>query len=425
MEFGVARDLITPSVKTHMGGYGSLYGEVFEGIHDDLYVKAVLLDDGAGRMLLISVDLLMHDYALTAALGDYIQTRHGMPRDHLLVSYTHTHAGPAVEGYDPGQASAQYEALVLERMKSCIDRACANTFEGRIAFGTAEGEWSISRRGIVDGRMQNAPNLSGAKDRTMNILQITDQAGECRALLLNFGCHPVTLGPTLRISGEYPGRLCQLLETEFYGCTAVFFQGAGGSSRPLIAAKAGNTWKQCTFADVDGLGSAMARSVHHAVSAGKLQPFELDLAASQFVVALETEVYPREFFEAVVNKDGPNSPAKNEAKVVLDGYDTTPNVVSLHAAVVRLSGELYIAFLCGEVCYEVKQHVEKAFEGKTVIFIGYGDGSAYVPDDTMLAEGGYEADGSVVEFCLKGKFKPGIDRKMTDAFRAALETLDR
>ena len=33
MKIGVARELITPAVKTEMGGYGSLYRQHFEGIN--------------------------------------------------------------------------------------------------------------------------------------------------------------------------------------------------------------------------------------------------------------------------------------------------------------------------------------------------------------------------------------------------------
>ena len=423
MKCGVGRDIITPDVEAHMGGYGSLYGRHFEGIHDDLYVKALLMDDGRRRVMLISLDLLMHDYALTETVADYIASRHGIDRDHVTVAYTHTHAGPAIEGYDPGQSSERYEEFLLERIKSAVDRACVNTFEGRISFGAVRGDWNMNRRKLVDGQMQNAPNPDGPRDDVLNILAIRDAQGQPKVLLLNYACHPVTLGATSWISSEYPGRLCQLLDTRLYGTTSVFFQGAGGNARPRIAAS-GDRWKQCTFDEVDAMAESMASRVLGAIDSGELAPMELNLAAKQFVVQLETEVYPKAFFESVVNNSElPEGSAKNEARRVLDTYDTRDNLISLHAGIVRLSDELYIAFLCGEVCFEVKQHIEKAFEGKKLIFIGYGDGTAYIPDDKILAEGGYEADGSVVEFCLKGKLKPGIDRKMRDAYRKHLELL--
>ena len=424
MKFGIARDLITPDVKTHMGGYGTLYGEYFTGIHDDIYVKTLVLDDGNRKAVLVTYDLLMHDYALTEAIANYIHTKHGIEQDNLLVSYTHAHTGPALEGYDPGQASPEYEAFLLERTKSCIDRALVNVCEGRMEFGWVEGEWSINRRKVIDGEMRNAPNLSGNRDRRLNILKITDTEGACRALLLNYACHPVTLGPTPWISGEYPGRLCQILDTDFYGCVSMFFQGAGGNTRPLVAAKADDKWRQCTFDDVDGMAQAMAVAVRRAVYSGQLEPVDLDLAARQFVVELEIEVYPKEFFEkAALNDDVPDSPRKNEARLVLERYDTTDNIVRLHACIIRLSDDLYMAMLCGEVCLEVKQEIEKVFAGKNLIFVGYGDGTAYIPDDGLIDEGGYEVDGSVIEFCLKGRFKKGINGKMREAYGVNLAAL--
>jgi len=362
MRFGIAKDIITPDVSTHMGGYGSLYGKYFRGVHDDLFVKTLLIDDGKTRVVLITLDLLMHDYALTETTADYIQAKHDIPRENLVLSYTHTHAGPAVRGYDPGQASEHFERFLSERIRSCVDRAMVNTFEGDIAFGEVEGDWNISRRKKVGGKWLLRPNPDGEKDNTLSILRIRDTEGWIRALLLNYSCHPVTLGDTLWISAEYPGRLCQLLDTAFYGATTMFFQSAGGCSRPKVSAMK-DAWKKCSFDEVDAMASAMADSVQRAARSSEMTPLDLKLAVKQFVVQLETEVYPKEFFRRVAESgDESLAPSKrNEARVVLENYDSTDNVIPLHAAIVRLSDDLFIASLCGEVCYEVKQAVQMAF----------------------------------------------------------------
>ena len=425
MQFGVARDLITPAVRTHMGGYGSLQKEFFTGIHDDLYVKTLVLDDGSQRVVLITYDLLMHDYALTEAIADYIKTRHGIDGENLLVSYTHNHDGPALEGYDPGQSSPEYEAFLLARTKSCIDRALLNVVEGRMEFGWVEGEWSINRRARVDGEMRNAPNLEGNKDRRLSILKLSDTEGTCKVLLLNFACHPVTLGATLWLSAEYPGRICQLLEADFYGCVPMFFQGAGGNARPLIAARPDHRWRDCTFEDLNSMAQSMASAVRDAVTTGRLRTVEPHLGAIQFTVEPETEVMPKAYFEDLARKEAasPSSSGKR-LTAILDRYDTTDNKVRLHACIVRLADDLYMAMLCGEVCVEVKQEVEKVFDGRDLIFVGYGDGIAYIPDDSLIDEGGYEVDGSVVEFCLKGRFKKGINQKLREAYGAGLRQLE-
>jgi len=425
MKFAVAKDLITPDVKTGVGGYSSLYGKEFRGIHDDLFVKALLLDDGKCAVLLITFDLLFHDYTLTETIAEYVEGHYGIPGDHVIISHTHSHAGPCLEGYDPGQASDRYEAFLLERTKSCIDRTFVNTFEGSISFGAIEGDWNINRRRMIDGKMRLAPNPEGAKDNRLNILKVADTEGRSRALLLNYACHPVTLHDTLWISAEYPGRICQLLESRLFGSTAMFFQGAGANARPRVTADGDAGWKSCTFDELDDMSTVMANNIERALRSGGLKPIELGLAARRFIVQLETEVYPKAYFEAILSDESRHQPARNEAKVVLDNYDVTDNVVDLHAGIVRLSDDVYIAFLCGEVCFEVKEHIRKVFGDRDLIFIGYGDATAYIVDDKLLAEGGYESEESVVEYCLKGKFKPGIDKKMQDAFRENLEGLER
>jgi len=329
-----------------------------------------------------------------------------------------------VAGYDPGQASDHYEEFLLQRTRSCIDRALVNTFEGELRFGAIQGDWNINRRMCIDGKMTLAPNPAGAKDNTLNILKVSDVDGNCRALVLNYACHPVTLHDTLWISSEYPGRISQLLESRLYGTTAMFFQGAGANARPRVTVAGDHGWKACTFDELDDMATVMANHIQKAICSGKFRSIPLRLAARQFVVPLEMEVYPKAYFEAILNDESRVQPARNEAKVVLDNYDRTDNRIDLHAGIVRLSEDAYIAFLCGEVCFEVKQHIQKVFGDRSLFFIGYGDATAYIPDDKLLAEGGYEPEESVVEFCLKGKFKPGIDRKMQETFAENLRILE-
>lgn len=104
MKFAVAKDLITPDIAMPMSGYDSFHGSEFLGIHDDLFVKTLLLDDGNERLLFISLDLLFHDYELTDNVKQFAFEKHGISRDCLFLSYTHTHGGPVIRGYgDPSQ----------------------------------------------------------------------------------------------------------------------------------------------------------------------------------------------------------------------------------------------------------------------------------------------------------------------------------
>ncbi|HRU06218.1 MAG TPA: hypothetical protein P5137_10660, partial [Candidatus Brocadiia bacterium] len=389
---------------------------------DDLYVKALLLDDGERKVLLVTLDILFHDYAFRERLAEYAQRRHGIAPECLVVSYTHTHAGPAVAAYDIGQVSAEYEEFLWERSKACIDRVMTNVFEGAIAYGAVEGDWSMSRRAVVNGKRINAPNPAGPTDRVLHILRIADLGGKARALLLNYACHPVTTGDRLYFSAEYPGRLCQLLEARNYGATALFFQGGGGTSRPRVAAATTTSWKNCTFDEMDGMASDMAKAVQQAMDSGKAAPLALSLAAAQFALDLDLNVRPRAWFEEQLKRENFEQ-TRLRLRYILDQYDLLGDKVRLRGGVIRLSPDVYVAWLTGEVCLEVKQEIEKVFAGKKLIFIGYGDDTAYVPEDKLLDEGGYEPAESVVEFRLKGPFGKGVNAKLRRAYGDALRAV--
>lgn len=421
MRFGVARDLMTPPFMMNMGGYGTRRDQGFASIHDDLYVKALTLDDGRSRVALLTFDALFHERSFTERLAAYAQEKHGVPPEQLVVSWTHSHAGPATADYDPGQEQPEYEAFLWERTVACLDRAFVNSFEGRLTVGTVEGDWGMSRRKCVDGKFVNAPNHEADHDRKMDLLRLHSDDGLERAVMLVWSCHPVTMGARMNLSGEFPGRLCQLVEAAMYGTQCLFFQSAGGDSRPSIVA-AGDTWRTGDFSDVDQMSRAMAEAVQQAMRDCAFETVDLSLVGRSFVVNLETETYPREFFEPYAADTNPWSHAVWAQKTLAE-YDTSEPVLPLHCGLIRLGDGLFVAHMGGEVTYEVKQVVEAALAPARVVFIGYTDHCAYVPGDRIIGEGGYEAEGSVVEYCLKGAIKVGVNQKVTAAFQKAAKEL--
>ena len=127
----------------------------------------------------------------------------------------------------------------------------------------------------------------------------------------------MTLHDTLWISAEYPGRICQLLESRLYGSTALFFQGAGANARPRVTVDGDVGWKSCTFDELDDFATVMANNIQRAMCSGGLRPINLGLAVTRFVVPLETEVYPKAHFEAIVSDASRSPSARAQAQTVL------------------------------------------------------------------------------------------------------------
>lgn len=448
--FGAAKEIITPAERTTMIGFGTVFGVPFQDIHDDLYARALLLEDtdSSKQVILIAMDLLFHDDSLPAALREYVQKTYGMDPHCLHVSYTHTHFGPAVKGYDFTWYKQSYEDFLFDRICRCIDRAFLCRRKGCLKFSAVSGDWNVSRRLPRNGIMDFAPNPDGERDPNLYLMKLEDEQGVMRALLTSFACHPSNLSGINNLSSEYPGRLCQRIEGEFYGCTALFFQGFGADCKLKRGMKtsrfAGMTYDEC-----DEVASAMMSRVKTQLISGPWQTLPIDLGSRIFRLQLPLETYPRAYYEEMANDFGNRRSRPEEeqnvknpgikdntglnscrlhwacADYVLENYDSLSETLPLNCGAVRINPDFYIFSMGGEPGVNIQTILREHFAGKQLICFGYNDSIAYVPSDKMVEEGGYEAsvDRSVNEYRLKGRVLPGVDELYRQGYTRAIEEM--
>jgi neutral ceramidase len=259
------------------------------------------------------------------------------------------------------------------------------------------------------------------------VLRLTDTRGDTRSLLFSFPCHPSSTGGKSRsISAEYPGRLCQLADARLYGCTSLFLQGFGGDAKSRYSVSDdGNGFKAADFTDIDQMAAGMFEAVTRAMKANAFTPVDLSLAGTRFTISLGIDVYPREHFrrQYEVAERGPVF-IRDCAQYILDHYDELKEELDLHASILKLSDDMYIFALGGEPSYDVGVVLRRAFPNQLVLCIGYCDDIAYIPSDKLIKEGGYESDGSIVEYRLKGRIAAGVDAALVGGFRNALRVLE-
>jgi hypothetical protein len=71
-------------------------------------------------------------------------------------------------------------------------------------------------------------------DPTVGVIRIDRRDGSPLAVLVNYACHPVVLGPdSFNYSADYPGEMRRTIEQAFGGSTAFFLQGAPGDINPF------------------------------------------------------------------------------------------------------------------------------------------------------------------------------------------------
>jgi len=276
-------------------------------------------------------------------------------------------------------------------------------------------DWAMSRRRITNGvcgRIE--PSEKNVRETTMDILKLTDKTGKIRGLIASYAAHPVHYPGDSVITGEYPARLCALLECEYYGAYAVFLQGATGSSRPRSTVNGASFNSKCGYEDVDIMAHALFNTAKTAINRGGFTPFDVKAKGVTSKIELPVDVMPKEYFE---NKAKTNSGYINNEMLafIIGNYETLGDTVELNAGMLRLSDNLYICHLGGEICYEIKALLLKELPDVNLIFVGYTDYGPYIPTDQMLTEGGYEVN-CFIEFGKPGRFKSGIDGRITGAF---------
>ena len=92
LKLGVGRTDITPAIGGHLYGYTD--HTFSDSIHDRLSATAFVLQQDDKQAVLISATVCLIQTVLAKRICQEIETRFRIPKEHIILSATHTHAGP-------------------------------------------------------------------------------------------------------------------------------------------------------------------------------------------------------------------------------------------------------------------------------------------------------------------------------------------
>lgn len=134
LKAGAAGTCITPPLGSIING--ELGPVVSRRIHDDLLVRALVLDDGASRLAFAIVDTCLLDRPVCDEAKQLIQNQTGIAPDRVLISAVHTHSGGAVCGAHLTEADESYRRSVPDRIASAVREASHNLSPAQISWGS-------------------------------------------------------------------------------------------------------------------------------------------------------------------------------------------------------------------------------------------------------------------------------------------------
>ncbi len=226
IEAGVARVDITPPVGTELCGYGFYLNRRSTDIRDRLYSKALVLSDGVDRVAIVTNDLIGITKETTKSVRNLTTEDTGIPRDHILLSCTHTHHGPATipSLRACGEVDSDYLNILPKYIAGAIGMANSSLRDARIGAGI----------GNLDDFSMNRVEKGGLIDPGVGVIRVDDVQDKPIALLANFSCHPVVNPINSVVSSDFPGSATSIIETVKKGVTGMFLQGACGDINPVL-----------------------------------------------------------------------------------------------------------------------------------------------------------------------------------------------
>ncbi len=197
-----------------------------QGIHDELWARSIVIDDGNTRLALVSLD------CIGLGADDVIRIRQAVSEqagiDYVIVCSSHTHEGPDVIGmwgeseFKSG-LNKQYIQYLVEQSAKSIDQAASRIRPAKLRFAMdADGAQNLvedSRKPIV-------------MDPAIHLMQAIDlETDTTLGTLVQWSNHPETLwNKNLLITSDFVHYFREGIEKGVVERDSVFAEGLGGTT---------------------------------------------------------------------------------------------------------------------------------------------------------------------------------------------------
>lgn len=425
---GAAAVSITPLPGTPLAGY--YHTRVADGVLDNLYAKALVVEQDGAKAAFIVLDTTTVTRSITIAARKLIAEKTGIPPERVMISATHTHNGPVLKRDslmdDITGASTPRAIEYGERLPGLIAQAVAEAdaklTPARASAGIGrEDGLNFNRRYVMkDGTIgwntlrSNRTNVvrpAGPIDPDVGVLYFESIAKSPvpLAAYTNFAMHPTSTGGT-KISADYPGALARrFAEFKGPGFVSVFANGCCGNLSPSNIAWDG---QQGGPREVDRQGTILAAAVFKTLQ--KLQPQATFAPRGRAkLVTLPRRTYTEQEVAAAKAltpkladpKVGTVVKAEAVCKLDTKKWENVPLEVEVQA--IALSDDVAIVSLPGEIFVELGLALKKASPFKHTFIAELANGSiGYIPNRSAYPEGNYEV---VSARCAAGSGETLVD----------------
>jgi len=426
---GYAEADITPAPgQAQMRGFGS--ERYAQGALAPLLVQVMALRDREAHTgILITADVTGVERVMTEAIRRDIARRHGIAPQDIILAVSHTHWGPATQfhaTFAAGGPNVWYIAFLEETILAAVDAALADLAPAGIEYGAIDLRGiACNRRLPRNGQITWGPYAEGSVDPHTPILRVRRDRSPRQIVVVGHACHPTSSGSVEKWSPDYPGAMRDGLRSQLPDTKAVFVQGCGADAK--VACKDPKTGELVFAADPNQAkeaGEKLARAALSHLETGPMVPLAGSFASS---LATGQLTYGQPWSREEMEREAYTGSRKKYYTWVARQTLALPDVSQSFryaGQVWKLGGTLTLFAMEGEVCSPWGPMLRALARTDQAMVLGYANHvDAYIPDQRIIREGGYEG-GEAQKFFLPGPFTENIDNEIKQIVTTALDALE-
>ncbi len=420
LKAGSATANITPPLGTRIpGGFRPRYAE---NVDDELFAKAVVIDNGTTRIAIVTCDLIAIPEKVANAAKARIADRCDIPPAHVMINATHTHTAVAIADLLGVDEDTEYTEWVPLKIADAVELAVWRRKPARIGFASVDEERiTFNRRWHMrDGTVRFNPGIehpdlvkpTGTIDPevAMMFVEATDDGTPISAVA-NFSLHYIGTDNSNALSADYFGHFDRLMR-HYLGDTCISLLWNAASGQINNTDFSGRTkWTASGHQQAVKMANVLAG--HFIVEKQLMEMHEtLDLSgdlatltfqrkqitAEDLKIAEQVLSVPQGAYDAY--ETGPFSWVVGERipNALVDVYAREcqrlaklPTQMTAPVQVIRLGAAAIVA-LPGEVFVETGMNIKSRSDANPTFLVSLANGYiGYIcTDKALIEEGGYE-----------------------------------
>lgn len=421
MEVGVARVDISPDGPIRLTGYAARGKEEATKVLSRLSAKALAFgNNGQHPSIFITVDLVGIQWRVTSQVVDRLSRKMGIDPAQIVVCASHTHGSPEVgnlinilqcRGDYPTNFSfndslmrldqlvhiAKFNEQLIVKLEEVALAALNNRKPSLVSWGQGQASFAANRR--PEG---------GPVDHTLPVLRVTDLNGKVKAVLLNYACHGITLGPEVNeVHGDWMGEVQSNIEAKYPGAIALVSVGCGGDAHPA---------QQGDIKYLRSHGEEITTKVVQLFKT-QLKPLTTPPVGNMKWIKLPFSKFPEvsELIELTKDKTVKGYYARLALERVVRG-EKIPTELDYPIQTWSFGDKMMMVNMGGEVVVDYSIRLKRELGAERLWINAYAnDVSCYIPSRRILNEGGYEADASMYWYNMPAPFAQGVEETIVDA----------